>query len=311
MIESRQISALIEQAYRARRAHNWQTAIDLLKRALAIDPEHPICHASLALALLGARRLHAAGIEVSLALGFGADIPFCHYAAAAVRRAERKLDDAWKHCLVAMQDAEDDADVRVLAAEIKLLQNDRSGARALLEEAMMLQPEHVGAHITLAELELRDGNHGEARRRIEQALTYDPADSYAHVVAGFIALARDQVDEADRHARFALHQDASDRDALRLWASIKARRNVLLGVWWRLNMFVGLRSERSQLAMLIGSFVVVRLAIILLGAAGYEDAEILLGKLWLGFCAYTWFAPAIFERMLKRELATVTLREDY
>lgn len=310
-MESRQISALIEQAYRARRAHNWQTAIDLLKRALAIDPEHPICHASLALALLGARRLHAAGIEVSLALGFGADIPFCHYAAAAVRRAERKLDDAWKHCLVAMQDSEDDADVRVLGAEIKSLQNDRAGARALLDEALTLQPEHVAALIALAELELRDGNHGEAHRRIEQALTLDPADGDAHIAAGYIALARNKVDEAEQHARFALQQDASDLDALRLWTAIKARRNIFLGAWWRFNVFVGLRSERSQLALLIGSFVIVRIAIILLGAAGYEDAEILLRKVWLGFCAYTWFAPAIFERMLKRELASVTLRDDY
>src|ERR1700752_2321870 len=104
MREPRQIQALIEQADRARRAHDWTTAIDLLKRALALDPEHDVAHASLALALLGARRLHGAVIEIDLALGFGPDNPFCHYAAAAVRRSERKLDDAWRHCLVAIQD---------------------------------------------------------------------------------------------------------------------------------------------------------------------------------------------------------------
>ena len=123
---------------------------------------------------------------------------------------------------------------------------------------------------------------GEAKdlheRRIEEALSENPADVEAHVVAGFIALARSRIDEAEQHARFALQHDASDRDALRLWTAIKARRNVLLGVWWRWNMFVGLRSERSQIGILIGSFVVVRIAIILLGAYGYEDAEILLRK---------------------------------
>ncbi|HEY5943948.1 MAG TPA: tetratricopeptide repeat protein, partial [Kofleriaceae bacterium] len=61
-MESRQVAALVEQADRARRAHNWNTAIDLLKRALAIDPEHDGAHASLALALLGARRLTGAAI---------------------------------------------------------------------------------------------------------------------------------------------------------------------------------------------------------------------------------------------------------
>ncbi|NVB84018.1 MAG: tetratricopeptide repeat protein [Kofleriaceae bacterium] len=310
-MESRQVAALVEQAYRARRAHNWQTAIDLLKRALAIDPEHAGAHASLALALLGARRLHAAAIEVDLALGFGPHNPFCHYAAAAIRRAQRKLDDAWRHCLVAMQDDDGDADIRVLGAAIKSLQEDNDGARSLLMEALELEPDHQGALAQLARLELDLGNLAEAERRIEEALTEDPSDVDAHVIAGFIVLARGRVDEAEQHARFALQEDASDRDALRLWAAIKARRNLLLGMWWRWNMFVGLRSERSQIGILIGSFVVVRIVIILLGAFGYEDAEILLRKIWMGFCAYTWFAPAIFERMLRRELANVTLREDF
>lgn len=311
MSESRQVSALIEQADRARRAHNWQTAIDLLKRALAIDPEHDSAHASLALALLGARRLGGAIIEVDLALAFGPNNPFSHYAAAAIRRAQRKLDDAWRHCLVAMQDDDDDVDVRVLAADIRSLQGDREAARALLAEALASDADHVDALGELARLELRAGNHEEAYRRIETALTADPSDVDAHIIAGFIALARNQVDEAERHARFALNQDAGERDALELWVAIKARRNLLIGLWWRFNMFIGLRSERAQIGILIGSFVIVRLLIIVLGATGHEDAEILLRKIWLGFCAYTWFAPEIFNWMLRRELENVVLREDY
>lgn len=311
MIESRQVAALVEQADRARRAHNWQTAIDLLKRALAIDPEHASAHASLSLALLGARRLHAAAIEVDLALGFGPHNPYCHYAAAAVRRAQRKLEDAWHHCLVAMQDNEADADTRVLGAEIKTLQNDRGHARTLLVEALEVEPDHVNALTALAQLEMHEGNLGEAERRIEEALSESPGDVDAHVVAGYIALARGRISEAEQHARFALQHDAADRDALGLWTAIKARRNVLLGMWWRWNMFIGLRSERSKIGILIGSFVLVRVMVILLGAYGYEDAETLLRQIWLGFCAYTWFAPAIFEWMLRRELRDVTLREDF
>lgn len=311
MIESRQVAALIEQADRARRAHNWSSAIDLLKRALAIDPEHDTAHASLALALLGARRLHGAIIELDLALGFGPNNPFCHYAAAAVRRAERKLDDAWRHCLVAMQDSDDDIDVRVLGAEIKSLQHDIPYARSLLAEALAIDADHADALASLARIELRDGNIAEAYRRIEQALIADPSDVDAHIIAGYVALARNKVDEAEDHARFALNQDAGERDALQLWTAVKARRNPLLGMWWRWNVAVGLRSERSQIGILIGSFVIVRLIIIVLGAYGYEDAEDLLRKIWLAFCAYTWFAPEIFQWMLRRELGTVVLRDDY
>jgi tetratricopeptide (TPR) repeat protein len=310
-MESRQVAALIEQADRARRAHNWSSAIDLLKRALAIDPEHDGAHASLALALLGARRLHGAIIEIDLALGFGPNNPFCHYAAAAVRRAERKLDDAWRHCLVAMQDSDDDIDVRVLGAAIKSLQNDRAAARSLLAEALAIDADNVDVLSSLARLELNDGNTAEAHRRIEQALVADPSDVDAHIIAGYVALARNNVDEAEEHARFALNQDAGERDALGLWTAVKARRNLVLGLWWRWNVFIGLRSERATIGILLGSFVVVRLAIILLGAGGYEDAEILLRKIWLGFCGYTWFAPEIFNWMLRRELGNVVLRDDY
>jgi tetratricopeptide (TPR) repeat protein len=310
-MESRQVAALIEQADRARRAHNWSSATDLLKRALAIDPEHDGAHASLALALLGARRLHAAIIEIDLALGFGPNNPFCHYAAAAVRRAERKLDDAWRHCLVAMQDDDDNVEVRVLGAEIKSLENDITYARSLLAEALAFDADHVDALSSLAELELGEGNIAEAYRRIEQALTADPSDVDAHIIAGYVALARNKVDEAEEHARFALNHDAGERTALRLWTAVKARRNVLLGLWWRWTTAVGLRSERSQIGILIGIFVIVRLIIIVLGAYGYEDAEDLLRKIWLAFCAYTWFAPEIFQWMLRRELETVVLRDDF
>jgi hypothetical protein len=71
------------------------------------------------------------------------------------------------------------------------------------------------------------------------------------------------------------------------------------------------RPRSSTCGILIGSFIAVRLAIIILGAPGYEDLEILLSRGWLAFCVYTWLAPEIFEWMLKRELETVELREDY
>jgi tetratricopeptide (TPR) repeat protein len=210
-----------------------------------------------------------------------------------------------------MQDDDADADTRVLGADIKKLQGDRDGARALLDEALAIDGEHVNALTSLAGLELQSGNKDEAHRRIEQALTADPSDVDAHIVAGFIALARNHVEEAERHARYALNQDASGREALQLWTAIKARRNPLLGLWWRWAVLVGLRSERAQIGILLGSFVIYRIVIILLGAAGYEDAELLLRKVWLGFCAYTWFAPEIFNWMLRRELTTVVLRDDY
>ena len=310
-MENRQVRALIEQADSCRRSHDWATAIDLLKRALAIDAEHAQAHGTLALALLGARRLHGAVIEADLALAFDANDPFCHYAVAAVRAAERKLDDAWKHVLVALHDDDADADTHVLAAHVKVLMGERDAARTLLDEALAIDGDHVDALTELASLDLHEGHLAEAQLRIATALAIDPSDVDAHITAGYIAIRAGKLEDAEHHARFALQENASDRGALELWTALKARRNVFLGLWWRINSFAALRSERAQIGIMIGSFVVVRLLVIVLGALGYEDIEIFLERAWLGLCAYSWFAPEIFEWMLKRELKTVVLSDDY
>jgi tetratricopeptide (TPR) repeat protein len=311
VIEQRQIAALIDQANAARRRHDWPTAINLLKRALALDPEHGIAHATLALTLLAARRLHAAVIECDLALAFEGNHPFAHYTAAAVKHAERKLDAAWEHMLVALQDDSADADTHVLAARIRKSQGELDAAHTLLTDALALDADHVAARVALVYLELQRRQLGEAARHAEHALEIDPSDGDAHIAAGYVALAKGDVSTAEQHARFALNQDAGDRDAMQLFTAVKARRNLVLGLWWRFSAFVSFRSERGRLAMLIGSFLVVRLVIIALGALGYEDAEMIVARIWTAFCAYTWFAPAIFDWMLKRELGTVRLRSDF
>jgi len=310
-MEDRHVEVLLDQAYRARLAHNWNGAIDLLRRALALDPDHPRAHASLALALLGAQRLHGAHIEAGIALALDGNEPFCHFAAAAVRRAERRLDDAWEHCLVALQGDHVDVGYYVLAASIRSLRGEIDEARALIPQALELEPEHVDALTTLARIQLGENELADAARLSDAALAASPENVEAHVIAGYIALRKNDLDAAERHGRFALRQAASDRDALALWTAIKARRSWTLGLWWRWNAFVTLRSETTQVALLIGSFVLVRLAIIIAGAFELDAVERLLSLAWLGFCVYTWIAPGMFQRMLERDLREVTLRPDY
>ncbi|MEJ7601046.1 MAG: hypothetical protein WKG01_24295 [Kofleriaceae bacterium] len=120
----------------------------------------------------------------------------------------------------------------------------------------------------------------------------------AHVVAGLVDLVRGDVAHAEQHARFALRQHADDAGAIELWTAIQARRSWLRGAWWRLSAWLALRSERGQLALLIGSFVVARVAMILAGAAGLVALERLLYWVWLVGCAYTWLAPHLYRRMV-------------
>jgi Tfp pilus assembly protein PilF len=310
-MEVRQINVLLEQAEVQRRLGNHRGATELVQRALTLDPDHAQAHAALAFTLLGARRLPGAAIEMRLALGLDANDPYVHHVAAAVLAAERKLDDAWAHCLIALEGPIATPESYVLGARIRTLQGDAPRAKELLHEALALDASHTGALTRLARLELDDGDRAAASRLVALALESDPADREAHVVAGFIDLASGDTAGAEQHARFVLNQSATDEDGLALWAAIQARRSWLLGAWWRWNTWMSRGDERRRVAILIGAFVLARIAIIVSDELGYEGVTRALTLGWLGFCAYTWFAPELFRRMLARQLGTVHLDPDF
>jgi len=108
-----------------------------------------------------------------------------------------------------------------------------------------------------------------------------------------------------------LTQNANHHDALVLWTQIKARRSPLLGLWWRWSSMLVLRSDRGKLGILIGSFIVMELLQIAASALGFDTVATVIDRVWLVFCIYTWFAPAIFRWMLQNDLGTVKLRDDF
>jgi tetratricopeptide (TPR) repeat protein len=310
-MEERQINVLLEQAEVQRRLGNHQGATQLAQRALSLDPDHAVAHATLAAILLDARRLAAAGIEARAALTRDASDPYIHRVAAAVLTAERKLDDAWAHCLIAMQGPAPAPSAFVLGARIQRLQGDRDQARELLHEALAIDAAYTDALSALAQLALDAGDRDEAARLVQLALESDPADHDAHVIAGFVDLARGDTAGAENHARFVLRNDATSYAALELWTAIQARRSWMLGAWWRLNAWLVRGDDRRRIAVLMAGFVVVRIAVIITDEIGLEGLSQVLAFSWLGLCAYTWFAPGLFRRMLARSLETVRLDPEF
>lgn len=311
MNDDRQVEVLLEQAEVQRRLANHRGAIGLVQRALSLDPDHARGHAVLADILLDAKRLPGAVIEVQLALTLDGNDPFIHHVAAEVRAAQRKLDDAWAHCLIALEGPAVALGSYVLASRIRALRGERTAARELVLEALALDADHTEALTQLARLELDAGRRDEAASAIARALESDPVDRDAHLVAGYVALARGDAAVAEQHARFVLNQNAIDDNGLALWAAIQARRNWLLGAWWRWNTWVSLGDDRRRVALLIGGFVLAQLAIIVSDELDLDTLARVLQLTWLGLCAYTWFAPELFRRMITRSLGTVQLDPDY
>ncbi|HEY0194072.1 MAG TPA: tetratricopeptide repeat protein [Kofleriaceae bacterium] len=308
---ARELERLLGEAETQHRLANERGAIDLVKRALSLDPDHARAHAVLANILIDARRLPGAAIEIQLALHLDAHDPYIHHIAARVHTAERKLDDAWAHCLISLEELDVPAGYYVLAAQIQQLRGDPARARELLGQALASSPAHTQALTALARLELGDGALDACGRLVEQALESDPADLGAHVLAGELALRTADVAGAERHARFVLGQRAMDRGGLTLWASIQARRSKLLGAWWRWSSYQATRSETQRIAGALLSFVLVRVLVIVTDELGHEAIARIISWAWLAFCAYTWIAPALFRRMLEKSLGTVTLDPNF
>jgi Tfp pilus assembly protein PilF len=310
-MEERQIAVLLQQAEVQRQLGNHRGATGYAQRALTIDPDHALAHATLAFILLDARRLSGAAIEIKAALALDANDPYIHHVAAEVLVAQRKLEDAWAHCLITLEGPIVTPAAYVLAARIATLKGEAARAKELLLEALALDAGHTDALTQLANHELHAGDTARAAQLIDQALTGDPADRGAHVVAGYIDLARGDAASAEQHARFVLKQSAEDLGGMRLWTAIQARRSWVLGAWWRWNAWMSLGDDRRQVALLIGGFVIARLAIIVADALGLDATARFLSLAWLGLCAYTWFAPELFRRMLARSLGTVRLDPDF
>lgn len=310
-MERRQISVLLEQAEVQRRLGNHRGATALAQRALSLDPDHAVAHAALADILLDARRLPAAVIEVRNALALDGHDPYIHRVAAAVAAAERKLDDAWAHCLIALQAAAPTPGAFVLGARVRELLGDGAQARELLREALALDASHTDALTQFARLELHARALDEAARLVRLALEADPGHRPAHVVAGHIDLARGDAASAEQHAKFVLQGDANDLAGLELWAAIQARRSRVLGAWWRWNSWIMLGEDRRRLALLMAAYLVAQVAIIVADELALVGLARLLALGWLGFCAYTWFAPALFRRMVARSLEAVRLDPEF
>jgi Tfp pilus assembly protein PilF len=277
--------ALVRQALRYRNAGVEARAIDLLKQALALDPEH--LNAQLQLA--------------SLYLDQGKAKPAMDVLADAERQAPASPI------------------VRRLMALARLQRRNPWRALADAEEAVRLDPEDGVNHTILgrvfaaqerwkqAEAELRRGvelapdmaytlvHHGYfllGRRRVKDAQVVAdeagraaPDDVAVVLLRGDVALRSGRVDEARDFALWALSQRASSPQALRILISVKTRQSWWLGLWWRMNASVWLRLALIAILLPVG--------------------------LWFLPAIYLVVGQAVFQHMLNRELKTVKLKPGF
>ncbi|AVP98919.1 hypothetical protein C7S18_17800 [Ahniella affigens] len=286
-------------------------AIEQLRQVLATDPDDAHAHALLANCLLAQKRVHAASHEAGLALSLDPDSVFGHLTMAHCALAARQIATAQKHLALAKVDGHMDASVWLTESRLATLINDRTLRAQALARAHELEPENTEVLVGLALHAFDQRRFDEADKWTTEALSLEPESVGALVMAGQLALQRGAVSDAREHALWALQIDPSDESAMRLFASIKARQSLLLGAWWRLMAWLSIGGIARSTVILIAFYVLYRLLEITLDLKGYTEARSAANIVWLLFVLYTWTAPALFARSLKKELGSVRLRSDF
>ena len=115
-------------------------AVEAMREVLGRDPDDAHAHAILALALVVARRLHAAEHEARLALQLAPDTAIAHRAMGEVCLARRKLAAAQEHLEAARARNPDDPAVPRRLATVHDLAGRGDRVLPLLEEALALDP---------------------------------------------------------------------------------------------------------------------------------------------------------------------------
>ena len=284
------------------------SAIELLRRFLSGAPDHALAHALLAHALVDAKRVHAAELEAGLALASEPELVTAHVAMARVLVARRKWKAAEQHLETAL--ALDPIDTAVLCTRAALYTQwgRKREAFADLERARGLEPDDPDVLAQLAELHLDAGQVADAERVAREALAQH-ATPTAIEVLGYVALRRGEAEIARQHVAWILHDYPHHQGALTLLAAIKARESKLLGLWWRYSVWMQDLGSTRAILVLVGAFAVYRAATILMEGTANATLLPIVQLFWYAAVAYSWVGPALFRRMLEKELEKVVLKD--
>lgn len=305
------IERLEEHARRQLERGDAAGAIETLRRALGQEPADAGLHALLAAALLSARRRHAARLEAEQAVGLEPESSLAHRVLGYVRLAFRDHGGAARAFQAAVALAPHDPQARLGLGRLHAAAGRRAEARAAFEEALALDPGELDAQVELGDLALEAGRREEARGRALEVLRESAEHEGGLALMGRVLLADGEVEEARRHALAILAADPRSAAALHLLVAAKARRSPLLGLWWRWNAFMSSLGDGRAILVLVGLYVAQRLATVALADAGAPGAAGWVSTGWLVFAAYTWIGPAVFSRLLRKELDTVRLKPGF
>jgi len=189
-------------------------AVDLMRKALAEDPNNPEIHFNIGSALLSRRRLDEAAAHYRQAIALRSNYTEAHNNLGTVLKAQGNLAEA-RTCFERAQTLQpNSALVHFNLGNVLNALGRPTEAIASLRRAIELEPGYVGAHNNLSIVLLGQCRSDEAEVHCRRALTLDPNYAEAHINLGNVLKAVGRLDEAVSRYQRALMLRPGSAEAL-------------------------------------------------------------------------------------------------
>lgn len=279
-------------------------AEEMLRQALAEDPQDAYALSLLAITLSEQRRFGDAVQSAQRAIGLAPDDPFCHYAMASVLEDLEKYDDALKAIETAIRLEPNRPSYYARLSSIYLSKRDWKKALQAAEAGRALEPENIACANLQAIALTKLGRKDEAARAIGDALSEDPENAVTHANQGWAML------YANNHEVALLHfQEALRINPALEWArqgiveALKAR-NLLYRLLLRYFLWMSRLGRQAQWLVIIGFLFLPR--ILRSSAASLPALQPLVTPimlLYLFFALLSWIAQPLFNLLLRLDKA--------
>lgn len=275
-------------------------AEDLIRQALAQEPDNPRALAELSRCLLQQEKYAEALGPAQQAVAKEPDHPYYLYLLGHAYMFNNQPEKAREMARAALQLAPDSADLYRLLAQLEYQDGRWELALFNAEKGLEFGPDHEGlANLrTMALVKLN--RTAEARHTVDSTLYKNPESPAAHANKGWVEVERGNYAEAQKSFLEALRINPNNEHAREgLKESIKAK-NPLYRVVLRYFLWMSKMSEGRQWLVIIGAYVAFRLVRVVANSNPELQPFLMpLIVLYLFFVYSSWVAQPISNLILR------------
>lgn len=285
-------------------AGNAEAAVELLRKAISLEPNVGRYHGLMALALIDLKRYHAAEHEAKLALQLEPDL-FALLALGLSQLAVGRYESAVQLLLQCLREEPDNPTILASLASAYLGLRRYRDSEMAAQRALSIEPQNPLATQALAYSLWYQGRYAEAESLALQGLAQNPEDDIMHTIKGLAELRRKNSGAAIAHSLNALAVNPDNTDAKRLLLLAYAQQRLWMRPVVRLALWCARFTAFTRTAIGIGTYTLVNLLTHALQSHSTHAphlqvlASCLVGVYVLAM-VYLIAAPRIFNAMVGR-----------